>query len=141
MSGDFVVDTSVLAKFFFEEPHSVEIRRWVNEGHGLIAPRHLFVELASVAHKKVRDGLADIALCKAAVARAPQLLSEAVDVEPMLAAVIDLALTLRVSLYDAMFAVLATDRGVPLITADVKLLQRLATGGYPGALLAPSALA
>ncbi len=140
MAGDYVIDTSVLAKSAFDEPGSDEVRAWMESGPGLIAPRHILVEFASVAFKKARDGLCTVVQARNALERTPSLLSEIVDNEPLLDDALNLALAHRVSLYDALFAALSLDRSAALVTADLAFKVRLAQDSYPGQVLLPADL-
>ncbi len=52
----FVVDASVAAKWFFDEPLSAEAARLLDVSHGLHAPDFFSLEIDSILCKKMRRG-------------------------------------------------------------------------------------
>lgn len=126
-TGDFVLDASVAAKCFFQEPGSDQARASVGRSR-LIAPRLLLLEIASLAAKKVRAGVASLEQAQRALGEAPALVDELVPVETLLSRALEFA-TVGLSAYDGVYVALAEKAGIPLLTADDRLLRRAATAG------------
>ena len=128
-----VIDTSALVKFVLPEDHSDVVRSLVarhrTSGLTLLAPDYILVESANVLWKYVqRDTLlADQArlalkvLEQTGVILVPhtQLLEDAMR----------FAMAVSITVYDALFAVLALRENAPLITADYPLVTRLSDTG------------
>lgn len=111
-----VVDCSVLAAVLFDEPER-EAAALALAGKELFAPALLDHELVSVALKKARAGLVEVAR---------QALIDLVDLRLTRCAVnasaqFDLAQRLRLTAYDAAYLQLALDLGAPLATFDRSL--------------------
>jgi predicted nucleic acid-binding protein len=129
--NDVVVDSSVMAKWFLPEPDSAQAQRLLTEtvsaGGRLIVVDLAFPEVASAIWKRQRQGMitpgeADQMLD--ALIRCP------VHVEPsfrLLRSGFALAVQYDRSIYDALFAALANDLGLPGVTADQPLYSALHT--------------
>lgn len=111
-----VVDCSVLAGLLFQEEWERQAGNAL-EARTLHAPHLLAMELTSVALKKHRQGMGDIAGDGlAAFAQLDITLHEA---QP--APVLDLAVRYQLSAYDAAYLWLAAELKAPLATFDAKL--------------------
>ena len=130
MPAEFVLDASVAVKCFITEPGSDQARRLVGTGAGLIAPDLIFVELASVAAKRVVRGDIPSALGARLVERAPDLLDQVFAIQPLASRAFDLTQLAAVSAYDGLYLALAQARGVRLVTADLKLIQKATDAGF-----------
>jgi predicted nucleic acid-binding protein len=122
-----VVDTSVVLKWIVAEEGSDVARRLI--GSPLLAPDLIRAELPNALWKKVairREINADQAQAGLEIA------SEALRLIPS-APLADQALALGLHLahpvYDCFFVVLAQQLGVPLISADRRLVRRLVERG------------
>lgn len=124
MAGEWVLDASVAAKCLFSEPGSDGARAFVVSASSLIAPDVLFVELSSVASKKVRRGEADEQFAAAALTRAPGLLTRVMPSRPLLPRAFAYAVEHGFSAYDAVYLALAEASGARLATADGRLAAR-----------------
>ena len=111
-----VVDCSLLAAVLFDEPERDEALDHM-AGRELFAPHLLDFEIASVALKKSRQGLAEVAACALADYAVLSLKQEPVD----LAAQVALALRYGLSTYDAAYLWLAAEIKAPLATLDRRL--------------------
>lgn len=132
MTDTYVVDSSVLVRWFVDQPGFEHARDWqqraLTQEVELIAPAIARWELGNVLLKKgVRAGrLTDDDLVDA------MSLVEAVGVEMVefdlirLQRVARLASALGTSFFDAAFTDLAVDRTVPLVTADVRHARAIA---------------
>lgn len=118
-----IVDASVAVKWVIEEEDSALAQRLSQIP--LEAPDLLLVECANILWKKVRLG--DLAAAEAEerldlLLRAPVRLAASRDLlKPALA----LSLELHHPVYDCLYLALAQRRGVPLVTADERLISAL----------------
>jgi predicted nucleic acid-binding protein len=118
-----IVDASVAVKWVIEEEGSAMARRLSRIR--LEAPDLLFVECANILWKKVRLG--DLAPAEAKerldrLLRAPVRLTASRE---LLAPALELSLELRHPIYDCLYLALAQRHGVPLVTADERLISAL----------------
>lgn len=111
-----VADCSVLASVLFDEPDR-DTAATALRGFELFAPDLVDHELVSVAVKKSRQGLEEVASQGLADLRRLQMTRCTVDVEAQWR----LALEQELSAYDAAYLWLAADLGAPLVTFDVDL--------------------
>lgn len=111
-----VVDCSLLAAVLFDEPERDEALTRM-AGCELFAPHLLDFEIASVALKKSRQGLAEVAACALADYGTLPLRQRTVDLQGQVA----LALRYELSTYDAAYLWLAAELKAPLATLDRRL--------------------
>lgn len=111
-----VVDCSVIAAVLFDEPKRDEAAR-VLAGKELFAPELIADEFVSVAVKKSRHGLAEIA--RQALMDFAEL--ELTRFRPDVSSQWRLALEHEISAYDAAYLWLAAEIGAPLATFDERL--------------------
>jgi predicted nucleic acid-binding protein len=126
----YVLDASVAVKLFLPEPLAPEAAALVNLGLDptvrLHVPDLFYVECANIFWKQVQRGnttaprvLADIALLHTwALSRTPTF--------ALAADALGIALAHAVTAYDACYVALAQRLGVPLVTPDQKLQNKLA---------------
>ena len=138
MSDEFVVDASVVAKLYFPEDDSTAAKAFLGGVDKVVAPDLLFVEMASIAAKKVRRGLATTAWAARSVKSLTLVVDEWVASSQLAERAFDLAATHGFSAYDGTYLALAEARDLPLLTADVRLV-RLARGAGLGRFLRPLA--
>lgn len=124
----YVVDASVLVKTVVEEVGTPEALTLLSD-QAVVAPDLVLTECANVLWKKVRLG--EFAREEAEVAS--QILQR-VDIElvpsrPLVDAAVRLALRLDHPAYDCVYLALARRLQVPLITADQRLVRKLAEAG------------
>lgn len=129
MRADVVVDSSVLAKFFFHEAASDRARAALTSGAVLIAPSLILVELASVAVRKVRLGASTMDRARSAMASVGDLIDEFVPLEGFARRAFVLAADTGCSPYDATYLALAESRGVPFLTADDRFIEKVSAAG------------
>ena len=111
-----VVDCSLLAAVLFDDPGRDDALGRM-AGCELFAPHLLDFEIASVALKKSRQGLQEVAACGLADYAALPLRQRPVDLQAQVA----LALRYDLSTYDAAYLWLAADLKAPLATLDRRL--------------------
>lgn len=119
-----VVDASVAIKWVVDEEFSEQAGALLT-GTALCAPAHWQAEAMNGIWGYVRRGrisAADARLRAAAMINAPV---EPVPLAALLDRAFELALTLRLTVYDALYVALARARSIPLVSDDRKLLQRM----------------
>lgn len=127
----YVVDTSVVAKWFLDEEHGDAALRLLDAEHELHAPDFLEIELDHVLTKKhrrgelTRDEAEEIrqALATFPVQRHPT------DLLRDLA--FDLSCLLRRSVYDCLFLAAALLLEAPLVSADRRLFEARSEDACP----------
>jgi predicted nucleic acid-binding protein len=135
--SDFVVDASVAIKWFVDEPGSAGAARLLR--HSLAAPDLLAPECANILWKKVAR--AELSLDEAEVI-ALALEGAAITIHPTrrhLAAATRLACELGCPAYDCFYLALAQELQQPLVTADLRLVNRIRAerAGHLAALVVP----
>lgn len=129
----FVVDASVLIKWFVPEVHSEAARKWLDASHDYLAPDLIFPEIGNVVWKKVRQGELDADEGQRLVDDLVDVGVETVPTRPLLADAHALATRTGITVYDAMYLTLAVRLETQLITGD----ERLARTAAAHPLLAP----
>ncbi len=124
----WVVDTNVIAKWFLDEEGSDRAEKYLKAlvaGTGrVLVPSSAFYELANVFWVRRRDALEQENAIRF-WADVEELPLEVTDWMELLPQGIAFAYQHNVSPYDAVFVVLAEERGCDLITADRVLWQRV----------------
>jgi predicted nucleic acid-binding protein len=123
---EFVIDTSIVVKWFSQEkdtPAAVVFREALYRREcRALAPDLLLYELANALRFNPRFSGDDV---KSAVASVSNLGIEFSPADPpVLQKAVDLAFLLRTTVYDACFLALADLLGLPLLTADDKLIAQ-----------------
>lgn len=129
MAVEAVIDASVAAKVFITEDGSPAARAFATSGTRLLAPDLMLIELASVAAKRLARGDIPRALAEAMVAAAPGLPHEIITAAGLTSRAFALAADHAVSAYDALYLALAERRGCDLVTADQRLIAKVAAAG------------
>ncbi len=122
----FVVDASVVIKWFVPEVHSDAARRLLEYRHQYAAPDLLFAETANAIWRKVRRGELSSEYGQRLVTDIGRV---AVETIPCRALAIDahaLATGIGRTVYDAMYLALAVQLETRMITADERLARALA---------------
>ena len=133
MPGDgpdsLVVDASVAAKRWFEEPDSAVARDALARVERLVAPDFLVIEMASIAAKRVRRGSTTSEQAELAVRGVAMLIDELEPSTPLAPRAYELARDHGISAYGGLYLALAEARGAPVLTADAKLVERARAAG------------
>lgn len=123
----YVLDASVVIKWFVPEEFSDEARRWRTAGGLMHVPDFFFVEANNIVWKKVmRDDLAH----DDADAIAATLLDLPFSLHPatrLLPAAYKLACETGRTVYDCLYLALAIELGGRMVTADRRLVNALAS--------------
>ena len=122
MPVEYVLDASVAAKLFFIEDQSDLAYACVRRAERLIAPQLLQLELASIMARRARAGVMSQDRGREMLVSLSKLLDEAVDLKNLARPAFELAASHAFSVYDSVYLALARDRGLPLLTADMKLV-------------------
>ena len=124
MGVERILDASTAAAALFHEVQTPRARERLSADIGFSAPDLLFVEMASIASKKVRRGEITRAEADHALERIPDLLIETAPSFSHYHRAFAFAVEHGFSAYDGLYLAMAEARGVPLITADEKLIRR-----------------
>lgn len=127
-----VVDASVAAKWFLEEPDSAIAETYLASDASLLAPQLIHQEVAGAILRAYRTGRLGRPEAEAALrALGRMLASSAIGLFPnegMQARAEAIALDLKHPLPDCLYLALAQREGAELITADAVFAQRAAPG-------------
>lgn len=116
-----VVDSSVVLKWFVQEPESDRAAALI--GGELHAPDLILAEVANALWKKVRRGEIGTAQAQAVLPLLKQTLLLQ-PFSPLTELALEAALELGHPVYDCVFLVLARELDAPLVTADARLVGR-----------------
>jgi predicted nucleic acid-binding protein len=122
----FVVDASLVIKWFVPEIHSEAARRWLAASHDYVAPDLLFSEAGNAVWKKVRRKELDVNEARQLVVDLAQVAVETVATRNLLQDAVALALTVGITVYDAMYLTLAARLETEVITGDDRFAEKIA---------------
>lgn len=128
MKKRYVVDASVVAKWYFPEQYSERAEHLLVRDVRLLAPAALYIEIGSLTLERVRRQEIDADTADRvmnALRQAPLELRRAAELVP---AALPLALQTRLSLFEGLYLALAVEAGCPLVTADRAFHDALAGG-------------
>lgn len=128
-----IIDASVAFKWTVDEVDSPAALALLERDESLYAPTLLLAEVANVIASKHRRGEMPAEACGQVLPTIQQLLFRLVDIEPLAERALGIALALRHPAYDCFYLALSETMNAPLITADRRLLARIA--GTPHAAL------
>jgi len=122
-----VVDASVAVKWFFaKEPHAAEALALAHDDPKLIAPDLVVAETCNAAWKWLRLGRIELDELNEIATSLPQFFAELVGLAALAPRAATIAAELDYPVYDCFYLALAEARQFPLVTADARLLGRLA---------------
>ena len=122
----FIVDASLVVKWFIPEIHSEGARRWLGASHDYVAPDLLFSEAGNTVWKKVRRKELEEAEGRELVKDLGQVPVETVATRSLLEDALALALTAGITVYDAMYLALAVRLETEVITGDDRFADKIA---------------
>jgi predicted nucleic acid-binding protein len=125
-----VVDANVAIKWFVQQQGSDDAGRVQAYQGPLIAPAMLISEATNGIWRHVAHGDLTESNAKAAVTGLPKWFDELVEDQLLASSALDLAIELNYAPYDCFYLVLAMRRAAPLVTADKRLINRLAPTHY-----------
>lgn len=118
-----VIDTSVVLKWFVAEDDSDRATDLI--GTPCLAPDLIVAELGNALWKKWRKGEIGRAQAHAALAELPDLVG-LMPSPPLAEAALGIAIDVPHPVYDCFFLALAEQSDLVLVTADVRLIDKLA---------------
>lgn len=124
-----VLDASVFAAVIFSETFTATARAKLTEGAPLLAPDLIFAELAHVGAKKVRRGRCSVDHVARGLSALERRLSEVGRSAAHAGRAVQLAEFYGISGYDGVYVAMAEARGAPLLTADLRLAEKLRQAG------------
>lgn len=120
------VDASVACKWFVEEAGSEEAGKLLTGGDTLVAPDLIVAEVCSAFWKKLRAGQMTASQVTAAMEGLSGFFDDLVPCHRLGARALVIAEALGHPVYDCFYLALAELNDIPLVTADQRLLKRLA---------------
>lgn len=133
MAFAYVLDASVGIKLFVEEEYSDKVdalfQGFADDADArLHVPTLFFTECTNILWKLVRRGDHSADDMQADVRDLVSLALDRVDTVPMLPDIPHLATERNISVYDSTYVITAKSLGIPLLTADEKLVGKLDGG-------------
>jgi len=122
----FVVDASLVIKWFVPEVDSDAARNWLDAPHDYVAPELLFPETGNAVWKKVRRGELSPEDGQQLVTDLSAIAVEAVSMRGLVPDAHALALRTGITVYDATYLALAVRLETKVITGDDRFARRLA---------------
>jgi predicted nucleic acid-binding protein len=126
-----VVDASVAAKWFLQEPHTTEalniLKRVLADELSLIAPDHIYAELGNVLWKRTTAGTVPITDAQAFIADFLKIDMTLVSTADLLLDAYSLAIVHQRSMYDSLYLALSQREQCELVTADAKLVNAVSS--------------
>ncbi len=122
----FVVDASLVIKWFVPEVHAQAARRWLGASHDYVAPDLLFSETGNAVWKKVRRKELDPDEARRMVVDLSRVAVETVATRSLLQDALVVALTADITVYDAMYLTLAVRLETAVITGDDRFVDKVA---------------
>jgi len=126
----FIVDASVVIKWFVPETRAIEALRVYTSGTPLHAPTFLNVEVANIVWKKLRLGEITRTDADFILARLPLLSLTRYPDDALVAPAFDLADKSQRTVYDCLYLALAVQLGGQMVTDDEKLVNALAGSSW-----------
>ena len=122
----FVVDASLVVKWFVPEVHSAAARKWLDASHDYIAPDLLFPEAGNAIWKKVRRGELTPEHGQSLLIDLSAVGVEAVSMRALVPDAHALAVRTGITVYDATYLTLAVRLETQVITGDDRFARKLA---------------
>ena len=121
-----VIDASVALKWFVNEEGSAEAASLLTRGDSLIAPDLIMPEVCNATWKMVRRDMMHPTQQIAAVTRLPSILDELVPTAALALRAVALSTLLNHPAYDCFYLALVEQRSGTFVSADRRLIQRVA---------------
>lgn len=121
----YVVDASVVVKWFVPENHSKYADRLLNNSYNLLAPQLLIAEVCNILWKKIRLGQISLAEGQQALAEFQATNLQILELEPLLQDTFNLANQTGRTAYDCFYLILAIQQQCQMVTADEKFFNAL----------------
>ena len=131
----FVVDASIVTKWFVDQVDSDVAERVQASRKPLLAPQLLIAEVTDALRKHVRVRDISIDQATAAIESLPSWLSELVPMQSLAGPALTIARRIEHSAYDCFYVALAESRSARLVTADRRLINRVARTKYKATII------
>ncbi len=128
----WAIDASIACKWFVEEEGSAAAEKLLVGGETLLAPDLIVAEVCSALWKKLRAGHMTTAQATAAMNELPGFFDDLVPCHRLGARSLAIAEELDHPVYDCFYLALAELNDMKLVTADARLLARLAGTPWAG---------
>ena len=125
----FVVDASLVVKWFIPEIHSEAAQRWLASSHEYVAPDLLFPEVGNAVWKKARRDELSGDDAQRLVGDLERVAVEIVMTRALLSDAVALAFKADITVYDATYLTLAVRLDTAVVTGDDRLARKVA--GHP----------
>ncbi|WP_315788806.1 type II toxin-antitoxin system VapC family toxin [Fischerella sp. JS2] len=129
-----VVDTSVCIKHLIPDPLSPKVDQLLahigNPPNEFFVPDLFYIECANTLWKYVRAGLYPTAKVSTDLATLKALPLRVVSTADLMADAVSIALSYRISAYDACYVALSQQVNATLLTLDQRPVRALATSSY-----------
>jgi predicted nucleic acid-binding protein len=123
----WILDASVVIKWFVPEVLAAEARRWRKVAGTLHAPTLLDTELANILWKKVGRGELTRSQADKILVRLPRLLITRHPDADLLPSAFEIAHRVQRTVYDSLYLAAALEHGGQMVTADQKLFHAIQT--------------
>ena len=123
------IDASVAIKTIIDEVNSSEARAIVAAFDLVIVPAHAYAEISEVIYRKAIGGLIEAEQARKSLMRLPEVFTLA-PLDTVMADAFDIAMEIRHSVYDCLYVATARRHGTKLVTADARLLLKVANTQY-----------
>jgi len=130
-----VVDASVAVKWLVPESHADAARRVLSPNHELLAPDLIWAEVGNVIWKKWRRGEVSGQAAGDLLQDFRRYPLQTFASRALMSAAWELAERYGRSFYDSLYLTLAAGAECPLVTADLRLYNRLKAGPFAGSLV------
>jgi predicted nucleic acid-binding protein len=122
----FVVDASLVVKWFVPEVHSLAARQWLDAPHDYVAPDLIFPEVGNALWKKARKGELSQEDAQGLVRDLSTVGVEAVSMRALVSDAHALAIRTGITVYDATYLTLAVRLETQVVTGDDRFARKLA---------------
>jgi predicted nucleic acid-binding protein len=121
-----IVDASVAVKWMLDEAGDLEARAIIERRVPLIAPELIVAEVTNVAWKRHVKGDISLRQARLIAVEVPRVFAQLFALRPLRSRALAIALELRHVVYDCFYLALAEQRDATIVTADRRLVARLA---------------
>lgn len=122
----YVVDASVAVKWLVYEESSDRAVAFARSNNHFVAPRMIMTEVANALARKAIQGAISSEDARQQFPKLPYFFDEIVSVDDLIANALYNACQFRHPIYDLIYLEAARRRGIQLVTADQRLLSKLA---------------
>jgi predicted nucleic acid-binding protein len=124
---DIVIDASVAAKWFLDEPHSTEaldiLKKVLDDELSLLAPDHIYAEIGNTLWRRTSAGTVVVSDAQDFISDFLRIKITLVSTADLLSDAYHLAITHKRSMYDSLYLALSQREQCQFVTADEKLVN------------------